>query len=58
MGDRYGNVTIDGIHRIKDLKVVDLKRELEQRGLNKYGNKKELIQRLSIVSSVNLMTGV
>ncbi|RXG73743.1 hypothetical protein Avbf_00926 [Armadillidium vulgare] len=48
MGDRFGNLTIDGDRFIKDLKVIELRAELEQRGLSKYGNKKELVQRLSI----------
>lgn len=46
MGDRPKNVTLDGVRLIKDLKVVELKAELERRGLSKSGSKKDLIERL------------
>lgn len=35
---------------LSSLRVVDLKEELEKRGLSKSGNKKELIEKLRIVS--------
>jgi len=38
-------------HRnLNDLRVVDLKKELELRGLSKSGSKKELVDRLKAVS--------
>ncbi|XP_071529266.1 uncharacterized protein [Panulirus ornatus] len=46
MGDRARSLTIDGVRLIKDLKVVELKAELERRGLSKSGSKKELVERL------------
>lgn len=54
MGDSFHNLRIDGGKFIKDLKVVELKIALEKRGLSKLGNKKELTQRLSIVSKIYL----
>lgn len=50
MGDRARSLTIDGVRLIKDLKVVELKAELERRGLSKSGSKKELVERLRSVS--------
>ncbi|MPC33148.1 hypothetical protein E2C01_026491 [Portunus trituberculatus] len=50
MGDRARSLTIDGVRLIKDLKVVELKAELERRGLTKSGSKKELQERLRSVS--------
>lgn len=50
MGDRARSLTIDGVRLIKDLKVVELKAELERRGLTKSGSKKELQERLCSVS--------
>ncbi|XP_018006606.1 mucin-5AC [Hyalella azteca] len=40
------NYAVAGGKLITDLKVVELKAELEARGLNKYGNKRELLERL------------
>ena len=57
MDDRYGGLTIDGKRLIKDLKVSELKIELEQRGLAKNGVKKDLVQRLSIVSDEKFVNG-
>ena len=54
MGDRPKNVTIDGVRLIKDLKVVELKAELERRNLSKSGSKKELIERLRSVSVIHM----
>ncbi|KAG0720580.1 putative surface protein [Chionoecetes opilio] len=51
MGDRARSLTIDGVRLIKDLKVVELKAELERRGLSKSGSKKELVERLRSVSA-------
>ena len=34
---------------IYDLRVTDLKKELDKRGLSKSGNKKELVERLKSV---------
>jgi scaffold attachment factor B1 len=36
--------------RLVDLRVIDLRNELEKRGLDKSGNKAALIERLSKVS--------
>ncbi len=36
--------------QLSDLRVVDLKKELEERSLSKTGSKKELIARLKAVS--------
>ena len=44
------NFTVAGGKVITDLKVVELKAELEARGQNKYGSKKELLDRLRLVS--------
>ena len=45
-------VTVDG-KPISELRVVDLKKELDKRRLSKSGSKKELIERLrSVTSSV------
>ncbi|XP_076037487.1 uncharacterized protein LOC143022952 [Oratosquilla oratoria] len=46
MGDSTKNLTIDGERLIKDLKVAELKAELEKRKQSKSGSKKELIERL------------
>ena len=57
MGDRPKNVTLDGVRLIKDLKVVELKAELERRGLSKSGSKKDLIERLRSVSEEMNLAG-
>ena len=44
------NLEIDGM-LISDMRVVELKKELEVRGLSKTGSKKELVKRLKGVSS-------
>ena len=45
-------------HRnLNDLRVVDLKKELELRGLPKSGSKKELIDRLKAVSIIPSSVG-
>jgi len=38
------------INTLQDLRVVELKKELEVRGLSKSGSKKELVERLRNVS--------
>lgn len=44
------DLTVAGGKLITELKVVELKNELEARGQNKYGSKKELLERLRSVS--------
>lgn len=48
-GSNY-DLTVGSGKLITELKVVELKAELESRGQNKYGNKKELLERLRAVS--------
>ena len=50
MDDTARNLTVAGGKCITELKVTELKAELENRGQNKYGNKKELVERLRGVS--------
>lgn len=57
MGDRARSLTIDGVRAIRDLKVVELKAELERRGLSKSGSKKELVERLRSVSVFMVAAG-
>ena len=38
------------VNNLHELRVVDLKKELEDRGLSKGGSKKELVERLRNVS--------
>jgi len=40
------------VNSLHELRVVDLKKELEVRGLSKAGSKKELVERLKNVSLV------
>merc|ERR1719259_1244580 len=48
MEDVTYNYTLASGKLITELKVAELKAELEQRGENKYGNKKELLERLQL----------
>ena len=50
MEDIIRNLTVDEGKLAKDLKLEDLKAELEKRGLSKLGTKKDLLKRLAIVS--------
>lgn len=43
-----GSLTID-FRNLHELRVIDLKKELEKRGLSKSGSKKELVDRLKTV---------
>ena len=47
--DSSSQITLDG-RVLSDFRVVDLKKELEKRGLSKSGSKKDLIERLKRVS--------
>ena len=43
---------------IRELRVVDLKKELEARSLSKTGSKKDLVERLKSVSEFSSIAGV
>lgn len=47
MADDKEFIDLKNLH---DLRVVDLKKELERRGLSKSGSKKDLVDRLKTVS--------
>ena len=49
MEEAMEEITING-KPLSSLRVVDLREELEKRGLAKSGNKKELIEKLKSVS--------
>jgi len=42
--------------KLTELRVIDLKTELERRGLDKSGNKAALLERLSKVKEIDLCT--
>ena len=48
---------VDG-KNLSDLRVVDLKRELEKRGLSKSGRRKELLERLKSVILFVIVTKI
>lgn len=50
--DSYSTITLKGTP-VAELRVTDMKRELEKRGLSKSGSKTQLIERLKAVSSGN-----
>jgi len=48
-----GREIMVGDKPLSSLRVVDLKAELEKRGLSKSGTKKDLVDRLKAVSQIN-----
>lgn len=54
MADRRPEPLVDG-KSLSSLRVVDLKQELEKRGISKSGSKKDLIDRLRTVSCLNIL---
>jgi len=57
MSDKKGDPLVDG-KPLSSLRVVDLKQELEKRGISKSGSKKDLVDRLRTVSCLVMMLAV
>ena len=53
MADKRAEPVVDG-KPLSSLRVVDLKQELEKRGISKSGSKKDLVDRLRTVSMLFL----